>query len=220
MNAVTYQLVMRSGPNPGKTYELSGDEISIGRDPGNSIAIKDPEISRSHARLTAQPGGYVIEDLGSTNGTFVNEQRLIGPHLLKAGEMVLFAENVSFLFEEYQPGQGETIVSDPAAAPPSPAETDETPPVSAPHAADEPQPVAQGEPAPSIPVEPEIAPSEPAPMHGEPPAKPRTGIYVGCGCFIVLLCLFVGSIYVIDTLNLWCYGPMETIWTDFGFVCK
>ncbi len=220
MNAVTYQLLMRSGPAPGKTYELSGDEIKIGRDPGNGISIKDPEISRVHARLLAQAGGYVIEDLGSTNGTFVNGQRLIGPHLLKPGEMVLFAENVSFVFEEYQPGQDATMISDPVAAPLPPVEIDETPPVPPPAEDLAPQPVVQPEPISSLPVEPEMVPSEPPPLHEEAPPKSSTGLYVGCGCLIVMLCLLVGSVYVIDTLNFWCYGPLENIWTDFGFVCK
>jgi hypothetical protein len=220
MNAVTYQLTMRSGPTPGKSFELAGDEIKIGRDPGNDISIKDPEISRVHARLLAQAEGYVIEDLGSTNGTFVNGQRLIGPHLLKPGELVLFAENVSYAFEEYIPEQDATMISEPAAAPLPPTEIDETPPVPPPPQDLAPQPVSQAEPKPSFPVEPEMAPSEPPPLHEEPPPKSNTGLYVGCGCLIVMLCLLVGSVYVVDTLNLWCYGPLETIWTDFGFVCK
>jgi hypothetical protein len=220
MNAVTYQLAMRSGPTPGKSIELSGEEIKIGRDPGNDISIKDPEISRVHARLLAQAGGYVIEDLGSTNGTFVNGQRLIGPHLLKPGEMVLFAENVSFVFEEYTPEQDATMVSDPVAAPLPPVEIDETPPLPQPPQDLEPQPVIQTAQKPSPPVEPEMAPREPPPLHEEQPPKSNNGLYVGCGCLIVMLCLLVGSVYVVDTLNLWCYGPLESIWTDFGFVCK
>lgn len=223
MDPVPYHLVMRSGPSPGKVFELVGDEISVGRDPINDISIKDPEVSRSHARLLAQAAGYVIEDLGSTNGTFVNGQRLIGPHLLKPGELVLFAENVSFIVEEIQPDQDATIVSDPSVAPLPPVEIDETPPASQPQeemglqTQSEPEP---GLPYTSTPVEPEMEPSEPLPYQEELPRRSKTGLYAACGCLIVLLCLLVGSVYVIDTLNWWCYGSLETIWSDFGFVCQ
>lgn len=95
----TYRLVMRSGPTPGKNFELNKNEIYIGRDVNNDIIINDAEISRKHARVILQAGGYVLEDLGSTNGTFVNGHRLMGPHVLRPGELVLLGENVSLAFE-------------------------------------------------------------------------------------------------------------------------
>jgi len=51
-----YQLIMRSGPTPGAAFMLEGDQITIGRDPTNSITINDAEISRRHARLSYQGG--------------------------------------------------------------------------------------------------------------------------------------------------------------------
>jgi len=75
--AAQFQFVMRSGPTPGATFSLEGDQLTIGRDSSSGVAINDAEISRKHARLTFQGGKYVIEDLGSTNGTFVNGQRLV-----------------------------------------------------------------------------------------------------------------------------------------------
>jgi hypothetical protein len=107
----SFRLVMRSGPTPGKAFDLSKNEISIGRDVSNDIIINDAEISRRHARLTAQPGGYVLEDNGSTNGTFVNGQRLMGPHLLRPGELVLFGENVGMAFEPVEPDIDATQVA-------------------------------------------------------------------------------------------------------------
>ncbi|MBV5350513.1 FHA domain-containing protein, partial [bacterium] len=77
---------MRSGPTPGVTFPLEGDQLIIGRDSSNSVAINDAEISRKHSRLSFQGGKYVLEDLGSTNGTFVNGQRLAGPVVLKPGD--------------------------------------------------------------------------------------------------------------------------------------
>lgn len=128
-----YQLIMRSGPTPGAAYMLEGDQITIGRDSTNGIVINDAEISRRHARLTYQGGKYVLEDLGSTNGTFVNGQRLAGPRVLKPGEVVSFGEQIVLVFEATSFDAGATVVSPRATAvpsasrpiaPPPPAPTD------------------------------------------------------------------------------------------------
>jgi pSer/pThr/pTyr-binding forkhead associated (FHA) protein len=77
MASQSYQLVVNSGPNIGKVYPLTQSEIVIGRDPTNDIVINDAEVSRKHARLMLQAGSYVLEDLGSTNGTYVGGQKLL-----------------------------------------------------------------------------------------------------------------------------------------------
>ncbi len=99
MTSQTYQLVMQKGPNPGKVFELVQDELTIGRDITNRVVINDPEISRRHSKLTAQMGGYVIEDLGSTNGTFVDGQRLMGPHALRPGQTIMLGEKIVLAYE-------------------------------------------------------------------------------------------------------------------------
>src|SRR5574341_81581 len=114
--ASQYQLIMRSGPTPGAAHMLSGDQLTIGRDSTNDIVINDAEISRRHARLTFQGGKYVLEDLGSTNGTFVNGQRLAGPRVLKAGEVVSFGEQIILVFEVTSIDAGATMVSPRAAS--------------------------------------------------------------------------------------------------------
>jgi pSer/pThr/pTyr-binding forkhead associated (FHA) protein len=114
-----YQLIMRSGPTPGAAYTLEGDQITIGRDSSNGITINDAEISRRHARLTFQGGKYILEDLGSTNGTFVNGQRLAGPRVLKPGEVISFGEQIVLVFEANTFDPGATVVSPRAAAVPS-----------------------------------------------------------------------------------------------------
>jgi len=155
MDSQSYQLVMHSGSTPGKTFELTGKDLTIGRDPANDITISDPEVSRKHARLSAQAGDYVLEDLGSTNGTFVNGQRLMGPHILQPGELILFADNASMVYEEIRIDQDATIISDPSvtAVPP----------------------IEEGEPVLAIPQEappPEPQVSPPPPVYSEqaPPA--------------------------------------------------
>jgi pSer/pThr/pTyr-binding forkhead associated (FHA) protein len=119
---------MRSGPNPGTVYALEGDLLSIGRDSANEIPVNDAEVSRRHARLTFQGGKYVLEDMGSTNGTYVNGQRLTGPRVLKSGEVISLGEQIVFVYEAVDSDPGATMVSPrkaaaarpPAAAPPPP----------------------------------------------------------------------------------------------------
>lgn len=64
--------------------------LTIGRDPGNDIVLPHPIVSRQHARIKrARPeGAYTIEDLGSTNGTFVNGERVVEPRLLHRGDRI------------------------------------------------------------------------------------------------------------------------------------
>ena len=86
--ASKFQFTMRSGPTTGAIYPLEKESLSIGRDSANGIQINDPEMSRRHARMQLQGGKYVIEDLGSTNGTLVNGQKLAAPYVLKNGDVV------------------------------------------------------------------------------------------------------------------------------------
>ena len=88
-----YQLIMRSGPTPGAAFMLEGDQITIGRDPTNSITINDAEISRRHARIWREGANFLVEDLGSSNGTVVastavDSFRLVPhkPHVLSSGD--------------------------------------------------------------------------------------------------------------------------------------
>ncbi len=127
-----FQLVMRSGPTPGAVYPLEGDQLTIGRDSTNAVVINDAEISRRHSRLTFQGGKYVIEDLGSTNGTFVNGQRLSGPYVLKAGDVLALGEQIVLMYDAVNVDPGATMVSSSKAArsnvaPPPPVTT--APPV-------------------------------------------------------------------------------------------
>ena len=94
-----FKLVINSGPDQGTEIPLEKTEITIGRDVKNDIVINDPEVSRHHARLLLRTNTYVIEDTGSTNGTFINNQRLTSPIPLKAGELIFLGENVCLAFQ-------------------------------------------------------------------------------------------------------------------------
>src|SRR6185295_5502675 len=106
----SYRLTVRQGPVPGKVFELAKDVMTIGRDVNNDLVINDSEVSRNHARLTSQSGGYLIEDLASTNGTFVNGQRLIGPKLLNAGDVVGLGETIVLEYG-YVADSGATVIA-------------------------------------------------------------------------------------------------------------
>jgi len=98
-NTGSFRLIVRRGPQPNQVYELAKDSISLGRDITNDIVINDPEVSRHHGRITRTVNGYTLEDLGSTNGTFINGQRLTGSRALLGGEMIGLGETVTLSYD-------------------------------------------------------------------------------------------------------------------------
>ena len=137
-----YQLVMHSGPTPGKIFPLEGDVLTIGRESENGIVINDAEVSRKHTQFVFQGGKFIITDLGSTNGTFVNGQRLTGQHILQPGEVISLGEQINLLFESVaQVDPNATMLSSsrpavasprPVAAAPAPVSRPASPPQSPP----------------------------------------------------------------------------------------
>ena len=76
------------GQQAGRQVPL-GQVVDIGREPGLPLALEeDTQASRRHARITAQNGQAVVEDLGSTNGTYVNEQPIYAPRSLNPGDKI------------------------------------------------------------------------------------------------------------------------------------
>jgi predicted component of type VI protein secretion system len=61
---------------PVRSYTFNKKSVSIGRDPSSDIFLDNTGISRSHARIERTPGGYLLEDLGSANGTFLNDSQV------------------------------------------------------------------------------------------------------------------------------------------------
>lgn len=69
-------LVVRQGPEIGTRFALTGDEVFVGRVPDNDIQLDDVTVSRQHAVLVRQGSAWLVRDLGSLNGTYVNNQRV------------------------------------------------------------------------------------------------------------------------------------------------
>jgi|SRR5579859_1937904 len=176
----SYRMTVRQGPVPGKVFDLVKDVLTIGRDMNNDVVINDAEVSRNHGRLTSQSGGYLIEDLASTNGTFVNGQRLIGPKLLNPGDVIGLGETIVIEYS-YVADAGATVV---ASAPPprvsaEPPTAPPPPPMMAPEPAPMMAPTPMMAPDPSPPPPPMMAPEpSPAPMMAQDPVY-STGASMG-----------------------------------------
>jgi len=69
-------LVVRQGPEIGTRYMLEGDQVTVGRVPDNDIQLDDFTVSRQHAVLVRQGDAWLVRDLGSLNGTYINSRRV------------------------------------------------------------------------------------------------------------------------------------------------
>lgn len=93
-------LVMRRGPNLNQMFRLDAKGMTLlGRDVACDISINDPEVSRHHARFTYAGGFITLEDLNSTNGTFVGGVRLSGPQALKKGDVIGLGDAILLSYE-------------------------------------------------------------------------------------------------------------------------
>jgi len=92
-------LMVREGSSPRRQWTLQGAAIVIGRGDDCHVIIDDRQASRHHARITQTQDGYVLEDLGSKNGTFLNGHPLTVPAVLKDGDDIgiAFAARLSFV---------------------------------------------------------------------------------------------------------------------------
>ncbi len=82
------RLVMIAPPqNAGGHYTLA-PEMTIGRAPGCTIVIEDGYVSSVHTRVFGRDGSWLVEDLGSTNGTYLNQKKVTGPSVLRVGDHI------------------------------------------------------------------------------------------------------------------------------------
>lgn len=94
MSDMQDHILVTKGPRTGEKIDLSKLPITIGREENTDIRIEAASISRKHVRISRADGGYVIEDLGSSNGTFVNEERIQSPRRIVDGDQIALGPDV------------------------------------------------------------------------------------------------------------------------------
>src|SRR5437667_7619621 len=196
--------LVRGGSRKGQRLRVKMPVVNIGRADYNDLVLPDESVSTTHAKLQRREGVWVLVDLDSTNGTFIDGDRIKGEAPLTPGATVRFGD-VSLVFEPTDDGVGvakgggtrviEQMVMSPAPAPaPAPARAAPLPPT---------------KPAPAVPA----APAKPKPAAAKPaaakpaPAKPKPGTKPpppaleqkkgkGCGgSAAVLLLGIIGLVY-------------------------
>lgn len=209
-----YRLIIRRGPQPNQVFELTKQVITIGRDIINDITISDPEVSRQHCQLVKSAEGYTLTDNDSTNGSFINGERVTGSRLLQNGDTIGFGETVIVSYTVT------TALTARSAAEKTPTEPKKQADIAA--AKGDTQQVAAAEVAEPAEAEADVGadtetrPPDPPPAYVmNPPAEPvatpeaRRVLLFGCGV-LVALCListFMGAI-LIDASGRWGDVPL------------
>jgi pSer/pThr/pTyr-binding forkhead associated (FHA) protein len=81
-------LLVQRGPDAGARFLLDTDVVTVGRHPDSDIFLDDISVSRRHATFTRTANGYVISDLGSLNGSYINRDRIDTDVVLSGGDEV------------------------------------------------------------------------------------------------------------------------------------
>ncbi len=92
--ATPTRLVVTQGPLTGTTLPLGPSAVIVGRAPGSTLVLDDDYASGRHARFFPQDGAWWVEDLGSTNGTYLGDRRLSQPVQLTTGTPVRVGQTV------------------------------------------------------------------------------------------------------------------------------
>lgn len=204
MGYKNFRLTVIKGYNKGVEFFLEKDEITIGRGEDNTIVLNIAEISREHTALTRVEEGYMIRDLGSTNGTFVDKKEIGGKYLLKPGDTIMLGDAIYMTYmAEADPEV--TLVSSREKEPDSQqvtavtAKPDETP------EADTPTTPGETKTAEEILGEGQVTEE----------TKSNTWLWAGIGCVVVILFLIVVGAILFDFLDLYCTPPFDTMMKFF-----
>lgn len=228
MNESEAVLVVERGPVPTTQVPLQSEQMTIGRSAGNDLVLVDPEVSRRHIRIIRRADGFAVEDSGSTNGTFVNGQRITHLTLLQDGDTIDLGDTVRLRFvalTETAAPLEESAKPDTAERPTQAYSPATTPPAIA-------QPMQQPQPRPQPPTQYQAAalPSYSAlahqspPVYGEQESRRGRGLLIGCGLLVAFLLVCAGTFLILDAYDqgrlLYC-GPLspffEVILGPFGY---
>jgi pSer/pThr/pTyr-binding forkhead associated (FHA) protein len=86
-------VVVEPAAQRGRVFPL-GAEMTVGRAAGCQITLDDTYASQIHARVFQRDGQFLVEDLGSTNGTYLNRQKVAGPLVMRAGDKIQIGNTV------------------------------------------------------------------------------------------------------------------------------
>jgi pSer/pThr/pTyr-binding forkhead associated (FHA) protein len=213
----TYQLFMNKGPTPGKVYDLTGSVITLGRDLNADIVINIPDVSRRHAQFRLEAGVFMLEDVGSTNGTFVNGQRLSSPQRLRNRDTIMLGEAISLVFSGGASDPNATVVAPSNQAATMVAkDTLDLPPLA-------PANIYMDDPL-AVPPPPPLATP---PFLGTVPAgsmdygsdmpldksKNRTWLWAGLGCVAVIVIGCIAGALLFDMMDMYCQPPFESLFS-------
>jgi pSer/pThr/pTyr-binding forkhead associated (FHA) protein len=205
MGYKNYHLTVIKGFNKGEVFPLEADEVVIGRGEENGIVLNIAEVSRAHAVLSKAEEGYMIKDLGSTNGTFVDKKKVGNKYLLKPGDTIMLGDAIYMTYSaDIDPE--ETLV-----APRSDIFEDGD--VTAVTAVPVPSPEVTA--PPTIPQKGKSAEEILSQDQVTEEKKSRTWLWAGIGCVVIILFLIVVGLIAFDYLNLYCTPPFDTL---FGFM--
>ncbi len=232
MNKSNARLTVREDPTTEKEYPLGEGAVVLGREAFNDIVVYDQEVSRRHAQISFQEGRYIIEDLGSTNGTFVNGRRVKTPVPLNNGDVIEMGESARIIFSSATDPLGETVIktdkvpeADKTVAVPT-GNSDWQPEMAPVEVPVEPMP-AYPEPVAAAPISPPVESSPITGVQGSAPApvqeKRSNRVYlIGCGCLFLLTVVgCAATLFLLDALAsdfLYC-GPAQPIFELLGSSC-
>jgi len=197
-NQSQYTLVVTDGPNVGKIYPLQGMICTMGRSADSTVVFDSSRVSRHHIQIRLLPTGTMIEDLGSTNGTWVNGRRLVEPRTLSQGDQIRIADYITLEYAVEEAGSAATVISDmprgatqvmqgtPRYEPPTPPPPPQDRDFAAYNAAPPAQPLES--------VGPEVdyvAAAEIVPLDTPEPSKRPRWLYIVIGILVILICLCV-----------------------------
>jgi hypothetical protein len=114
------KLIVETGNLAGREFTPGHPVVSIGRGADNDIVLREHGVSRKHARLQHSPQGWLLTDLGSTNGTYINRQRIREhePYVLRSGDQVAMGSAVLAVWQDEEVfGEGGQAL--PATGPPT-----------------------------------------------------------------------------------------------------
>ena len=238
MSGSTPRLIYAYGMPEQREFPLLSPTATVGRESINEIVFDDAEISRRHVRVTQLAGRYIIEDLGSTNGTFLNGRRIEAPAPLSNGDVIDLGGSIRLTYLG-PPGAAESTVVEPSVdqfgvpttvARPTPV--DDLPPdiKTAPQyetpqyeAAKYKEPLTPPPLTPAYESQPQVPPQAPTP-YAPPESDGREWgrYFIGCGClFILAIVACAATLALLDYLapsTLYC-GPLQPFFELLGYTC-